>query len=124
MSFPFFGITELRQKDIQIMPSLQAQKRRAYVLRRHYQFPLGINRFPALWEPVRCNSKWGRQIDLAVVHQGRSRASAQAGVISQPRPGQHWGLRPFASMQQSADFFCKETSPERPRLEAPFPLFA
>ena len=26
-------------------------------------------------------------------------------------------------MQQSADFFCKETSPERPRLEAPFPLF-
>jgi hypothetical protein len=25
----------------------------------------------------------------------RSRTSVQAGVISQPRPGQHWGLRPF-----------------------------
>jgi hypothetical protein len=33
-----------------------------------------------------CNSGWG-------LH--RSRASAQAGLIRQPRPGQHWGLRPF-----------------------------
>jgi hypothetical protein len=49
-----------------------------------------------VWEPVRCNSEWGLQIDLAVVHQPRSRTSVQAGVISQPRPGQHWGLRPFS----------------------------
>jgi hypothetical protein len=30
----------------------------------------------------------------------------------------------FASMQQPADFFCKEIEPEHPRLEAPFPSLA
>lgn len=50
----------------------------------------------------------------------RNRASAQAGFISQFRRGQHSGLRPFASMQQPADFFCKEFLPGRHRLEAPF----
>jgi hypothetical protein len=30
----------------------------------------------------------------------------------------------FASMQQPADFFCKEIEPEHHRLEAPFPLLA
>jgi len=47
---------------------------------------------PLVWEPVRCNSGWGLQIQ-----NGRSRTSVQAGVISQPSPGQHWGLRPFPS---------------------------
>jgi len=46
---------------------------------------------PLVWEPVRCNSGWGLQIQ-----NGRSRTSVQAGVISQPSPGQHWGLRPFS----------------------------
>jgi hypothetical protein len=32
---------------------------------------------------------------VAVRKHHRSRTSVQAGVISQPRPGQHWGLRPF-----------------------------
>jgi len=44
-----------------------------------------------VWEPVRCNSGWGLQIQ-----NGRSRTSVQAGVISQPSPGQHWGLRPIS----------------------------
>ena len=30
------------------------------------------------------------------IQDNRSRTSVQAGVISQPRPGQHWGLRPFS----------------------------
>jgi hypothetical protein len=30
----------------------------------------------------------------------------------------------FASMQQPANFFCKEIEPEHPRLEAPFPSLA
>jgi hypothetical protein len=30
----------------------------------------------------------------------------------------------FASMQQPADFLCKEIEPEHPRLEVPFPLLA
>jgi hypothetical protein len=30
----------------------------------------------------------------------------------------------FASMQQPADFFCKEILPEHHRLVAPFPLLA
>jgi len=45
---------------------------------------------PLVWEPVRCNSGWGLQIQ-----NDRSRTSVQAGVISQPGPGQHRGLRPF-----------------------------
>jgi hypothetical protein len=32
--------------------------------------------------------------------------------------------RTIASMQQPADFFCKEISPEHHRLEAPFLLLA
>jgi hypothetical protein len=46
---------------------------------------------PLVWEPVRCNSGWGLQIQ-----NDRSRTGVQAGVISQPSPGQHWGLRPFS----------------------------
>ena len=41
-------------------------------------------------ESARCNFGWGLQIQ-----NDRSRTSVQAGVISQPSPGQHWGLRPF-----------------------------
>ena len=37
-----------------------------------------------------CNSGWGLQF-----RNRRSRTSVQAGVISQPGPGQHRGLRPF-----------------------------
>ena len=37
-----------------------------------------------------CNSGWG-------LH--RSRASVQAGLIRQPRPGQHWGLRPVFALR-------------------------
>ena len=40
-------------------------------------------------ESARCNSGWGLQFQ-----NRRSRTSVQAGVISQPRPGQHRGLRP------------------------------
>ena len=54
----------------------------------------------------------------------RNRASAQAGIISQLSRGQHSGLRPFASTQQPADFFCKEFLSERHRLEAPSTLLA
>jgi len=32
---------------------------------------------------------------LQTVRKDRSRASAQAGFIRPPCPGQHWGLRPF-----------------------------
>jgi hypothetical protein len=42
----------------------------------------------------------------------RSRASAQVDFISPLRPGQHRRLRPFASMQQPADCFCKAILPE------------
>jgi len=54
----------------------------------------------------------------------RNPASVQAGIISQLSRGQHSGLRPFASMQQPADFFCKETLPGQHRLEASFHLLA
>lgn len=57
---------------------------------------------------------------MVAVRQHRNRASAQAGFISQLCRGQHSGLRPsFASMQQPAEFFCKEFLSERHRLEAP-----
>ena len=36
------------------------------------------------------NSEWWQRTS------NRRRTSVQAGVISQPRPGQHWGLRPFS----------------------------
>ena len=51
--------------------------------------------------------------------QERNRASAQAGFISQLCRGQHSGLRPFASTQQPADFFCKEFLSGQHRLEDP-----
>jgi len=41
-------------------------------------------------ELARGNSEWGLQFQ-----NRRSRTSVQAGVISQPGPGQHRGLRPF-----------------------------
>ena len=43
-------------------------------------------------ESARCNSGWGLQFLLAM-RKHRSRTSVQAGVISQPGPGQHRGLR-------------------------------
>ncbi len=64
----------------------------------------------------------------------RSRASAQAGFIRPPCPGQHWGLRPcfarrpppsfgwraiLASWQQPAGALCTDAEPEQHRREAP-----
>jgi hypothetical protein len=37
----------------------------------------------------------GSSFRMVAVRKHRSRTSVQAGVISQPRPGQHRGLRPF-----------------------------
>ena len=68
---------------------------------------------------------------LIAVRKHRSRASAQASIISPLCPGQHWGLRPafalralawqaiYASLQQPVDFFCKEIMPGQHRREAP-----
>ena len=52
--------------------------------------------------------------------QDRSRASAQVGFISPlcPRAAPETATI-SASMQQPADFFCKEFLPEHHRLEAP-----
>ena len=73
---------------------------------------------PLVWESARCNSGWGSS--FVPVRKHRSRASAQASIISPLRPGPHWGLRPSnASMQQPAGFFCKETVPGQHRLEDP-----
>ena len=61
---------------------------------------------------------------VAVRKNQRSRASAQASIISPLRPGQHGGLRPSsASLQQPVDFFCKEIVPGQHRLEAPIWVF-
>ena len=55
----------------------------------------------------------------------RSRASAQVGFISPLVSGAAPETATiFASMQQPADFFCKEILPEHHRLEAPFHLLA
>jgi hypothetical protein len=59
---------------------------------------------------------------LVTAPKDRNRASAQAGFISQLRRGQHSGLRPFASMQQPANFFCKKALPGQHRLGTPSSL--
>ena len=76
-------------------------------------------------ESARCNSGWGLQL--------QNGGSAQAPQSNQRSGRRHKPAASraalgtatiFASMQQPADFFCKEISPEHHRLEAPFLLLA
>ena len=46
-------------------------------------------------------SDGGFSFRMVAVRKHRSRTSVQAGVISQPRPGQHRGLRPFLPLCSS-----------------------
>ena len=87
---------------------------------RQFHCPQSILSDALLWYGSQLGATPGGGSILMAVRKHRSRASAQASIISPLCPGQHWGLRPFsASLQQSVDFFCKEIVAGQHRLEAP-----
>ena len=87
---------------------------------RQFHCPQSILSDALLWYGSQLGATPGGGSSLVAVRKHRSRATAQAGFIRPPCPGQHWGLRPFsASLQQPVDFFCKEIVPGQQRLDAP-----
>jgi len=69
---------------------------------RQFHCPQSILSDALLWYGSQLGGTPGGGSSLASVRKHRSRASAQASIISPLCPGQHWGLRPAFALRAMA----------------------